>query len=64
VESGKALRTPIQVGLRGSELVEVLKKQTKPAKAGEEGPWEDVAGDEVVVLNPAGLADGQAVTVK
>jgi RND family efflux transporter MFP subunit len=64
VENSKAVRTPVQVGLRGSELVEVLKKQTKPAKAGEDGPWEEFAGDEEVISNPAGLADGQAVTVK
>jgi RND family efflux transporter MFP subunit len=64
VENGKAVRMPVKVALRGSELVEVLKKQIKPAKAGEEGPWEDFAGDEEVISNPAGLGDGQAVTVK
>jgi hypothetical protein len=32
VENGKASRTPIQVGLRGSELVEVLKKRVPNGK--------------------------------
>jgi HlyD family secretion protein len=64
VANGKAVRMPIQVALRGSELVEVVKQQTKPAKAGEEGLWEEFAGDEEVVSNPAGLVDGQPVTVK
>jgi RND family efflux transporter MFP subunit len=64
VENGKAVRTPLQVGLRGNELVEVLKKQTKPAKAGEEARWEDFTGEEVIVaIDPASLTDGQAVSV-
>jgi RND family efflux transporter MFP subunit len=64
VEGGKAVRTSIQVGLRGNELVEVLKKQGKPATAGAEGPWQDLTGEEVVVKeNVAGLTDGQAVSV-
>jgi RND family efflux transporter MFP subunit len=68
VENGRAVRTPIQVGLwgnePGNELVEVVKKQMKPAKAGEEAPWEDVSGDEVIVASdPASLTDGQAVSV-
>src|SRR5262245_6164048 len=62
VESGKAVRTPIQVGLRGSDLVETLKKQTRPATAGEESYWEDFTGKEVIsASDPAALTDGQAV---
>jgi RND family efflux transporter MFP subunit len=68
VENGKAVRTPIQIGLRGNEqgneLVEVLKKQTKPAKTGDEAHWEEFSGEEVIVgSNPASLTDGQAVSV-
>jgi RND family efflux transporter MFP subunit len=64
VEKGTAVRTPIQVGLRGTELVEVLKKQTKPAKAGEEARWEDFSGEEVIVAtDPASVAGGQTVSV-
>jgi RND family efflux transporter MFP subunit len=66
VEDGKAVRTPIQVGLRGNEkdneLIEVLKKQTKPARAGEQAHWEDWSGGEVIVgSDAASLTDGQAV---
>jgi multidrug efflux pump subunit AcrA (membrane-fusion protein) len=66
VENGKAVRTPIRVGLPGNEkdneLIEVLKKQVKPAKAGEEAQWEDLSGEEVIVASdPASLTDGQAV---
>jgi RND family efflux transporter MFP subunit len=66
VESGKAVRTPVRLGMRGNEkdneVVEVLKKQTKPAKAGEEGAWEDVSGEEVIVASEvASLTDGQTV---
>src|SRR5262249_17844970 len=53
VESGKAVRMPIRVGLRGNEpdneRVEVVKKQVKPSRAGEEAPWEDFSGEEVIV---------------
>ena len=64
VESSKTVRTPIQVGLRGSERVEVLAKQTKPAKAGEEAKWEDFNGDEVIVASdPGSLTDGQAISI-
>jgi RND family efflux transporter MFP subunit len=60
VEDGKALRTPVQVGLSDGRLVEVLKKQPP----GREGVWEDWRGtEEVVANNPAALADGQAVRV-
>jgi membrane fusion protein (multidrug efflux system) len=64
VEEGKAVRTPIQVGLRGNEFVEVLKKQTMPAKAAGESGWHDLTGEEVIVASDiASLSDGQAVTV-
>jgi RND family efflux transporter MFP subunit len=68
VENGKAVRTLIQVGLRGNEpdneLVEVLKKQTNPAKAGDEARWEDLSGEEMIVAgDPSSLTDGQAITV-
>jgi multidrug efflux pump subunit AcrA (membrane-fusion protein) len=67
VENGKAVRTLIQVGLRGNEpdneLVEAVKKQTKAAKTGEQGQWEDFSGEEAIIAEPAGLADGQAVSV-
>jgi RND family efflux transporter MFP subunit len=65
VEDGKAVRTPIQVGLRGNEkdneLVEVMKKQVA-AKPGEEPRWEPFTGtEEVVGGDLAGLKEGQAV---
>jgi RND family efflux transporter MFP subunit len=61
VADGKAVRTPLQVGLRGGGLVEVLRKQVKSPSPGEEGRWEDVTGDEEVVADPATLSDGQPV---
>jgi multidrug efflux pump subunit AcrA (membrane-fusion protein) len=61
VVDGKAVRTPLQVGLRGGGLVEVLKKQVKSPSPGEEGRWQDITGDEEVVGDPAGLSDGQPV---
>ncbi len=47
VEDGKAVKTPLQIGLSGGGLVEVRKKQTKP------GTWEDVTGQEEIAANAA-----------
>jgi RND family efflux transporter MFP subunit len=62
VEGGKAIRTPVRVGLRADGLVEVLQKQGKPVKPGAEGTWEDFTGAEVIVTSdPGKLTDGQPV---
>ncbi len=61
LEGGKAVRTPLQVGLSGEGLVEVVKWQVKAGSSGEEGRWQDFTGREEVVSNPAGLSDGEVV---
>jgi RND family efflux transporter MFP subunit len=62
VENGRAVRTPLQVGLRGGDLVEVLKKQLPAPAPGQEGRWEDITGDEEVVTgDPGALTDGKPV---
>jgi RND family efflux transporter MFP subunit len=64
VSNGRVRRTPVEIGARGTDRVEVLKKQTRPAKSGEEGVWEDFTGQETVVRdNVSALRDGQAVTI-
>ncbi len=64
VEKGQAVRTPLQVGLSGGGRVEVRKKQTRAARAGTDGRWEDFTGKERVVADGAGaLTDGQVVAV-
>lgn len=61
VENGKAVRTPVQLGMRDGSNVEVLKKLVRAD--GAEG-WRDFSGDEAVVRdNAAGLSDGQAVRI-
>jgi RND family efflux transporter MFP subunit len=62
VVDGKAGRMPIEIGLSGGGWIEVLKKQTQPAKDGE-SIWEDFTGKEEIVANAAALTDGQKVTV-
>jgi len=66
VENDKAIRTPIKVGARNAQEVQVFSMQTKvPSKMGESGVWEDFTGqEEVVATNPASLTDGQAVQRK
>jgi RND family efflux transporter MFP subunit len=62
VENGKAMRTPIQIGLSGGELVEILKKQVKPSKGSTEKSWEDITGQEQIIKSGlAELKDGQSV---
>jgi RND family efflux transporter MFP subunit len=62
VENGKAVRTPLQVGLRGGGLVEVLKKRVQSPSPGADGRWEGITGEEDIVAgDPAALNDGQPV---
>jgi HlyD family secretion protein len=57
VESGKAVRVPVQVGRGDGGFVEVLKRMQ--AKA-----WVDFTGNEEIIANPsASVGDGQAVRV-
>lgn len=59
VENGQCHKLFVQVGLRGEEGVQVLRKQ-KPG-----GAWENFTGLEaVVVSHPASLLDGQTVQTK
>jgi HlyD family secretion protein len=62
VENGKAIRTPIQAGLRGAELVEILKIQAQPATSAAGSQWTDLTGEEAFVAsNAASLTDGQVI---
>jgi hypothetical protein len=61
----KALRTPVRLGLRDRERVEVLRKQTHSAGQGAHARWEDfIDADLVVADNPSALADEQEVTIR
>jgi RND family efflux transporter MFP subunit len=66
VEKGRAIHTPLQIGMQGNErdneLVEVLKKQIKPPQSTSGAEWQDITGDEIIIAtDPASLQDGQAV---
>jgi RND family efflux transporter MFP subunit len=64
VENDKAIRTPVKIGIREGQVIEVLKKQTKPPKPGEAGTWEDFTDeDKIATSNAETLTDGQAVSV-
>jgi hypothetical protein len=41
--------------------VQVLKKQAKPLAGTGNAAWEDMTGEEEVIVNPTALTDGQAV---
>jgi hypothetical protein len=60
VEGGKARRTPVTVGLRDKDFVEVGKWRSP----GPQGRWQSFTGaEEVLARVPPSLGDGQAVTV-
>jgi RND family efflux transporter MFP subunit len=62
VEDGKTVRTPLQTGLTGGGLVEILKKQLRSAKGSTEQSWQDITGEEQIIQSGiADLKDGQAV---
>src|SRR5262249_16670523 len=62
VENGKAWRTPIEIGVRDSQRIEVLKKRKRPGESGEKESWQDFTGDEDVVQKDlSALHDGQTV---
>jgi HlyD family secretion protein len=62
VQNGKAIRTPLQIGLKGGGLIEVLMLQKAPESPSAEGHWIPISGDEqIVVSSSAPLANGQSV---
>jgi multidrug efflux pump subunit AcrA (membrane-fusion protein) len=64
VENDRVRRTPIEVGARNDQLVEVVKKQLPAAEPGEAPRWGAFTGEEEVVRGDlSGLSDGQAVSV-
>lgn len=64
LENGKAVRTPLRLGLAGDKLVEVLKKQTTASAASTQDGWEDFTGKEKVIADGVTrLKDGQEVNL-
>jgi multidrug efflux pump subunit AcrA (membrane-fusion protein) len=62
VEKGKAVRTPLQVGLTGGGLVELVRWQARAGSPGREGTWQEFTGEEdIVASDPVSLTDGQEV---
>jgi RND family efflux transporter MFP subunit len=61
---GKAQRTPVRIGVRDGQYVEVLKKQAPSSQAGLP-LWVDFTGQEVVIAsNQASLTENQVVGLK
>jgi multidrug efflux pump subunit AcrA (membrane-fusion protein) len=59
---GRVRRLPVRLGMRQGDRVEVIRKQTRPARPGSPAVWEDFTGrEDVVAHDPAALADGQPV---
>src|SRR5262249_52916018 len=64
VENGKVVRTPLKLGIRDGDWVEVLQKQIQPKQPGQDGQWADFNGDEEIVHgNSEALKDGQTINI-
>jgi multidrug efflux pump subunit AcrA (membrane-fusion protein) len=64
VQDGHVKRTPVAIGARNSDLVEVLKKRVAGTSPGDQPRWEPFSGKEQIVRGDlSGLTDGQAVVV-
>ena len=62
-ETGKAMKTALQIGVKNDSLVEVMKKQARSPQAKNQA-WEDFTGlERIVAANPESLIDGQTVTM-
>ncbi len=62
VQGGKAARLPVQLGLKGGGLVEILRKRIPGKPNHGEASWAKISGDEVLVAGDlASLSDGQPV---
>jgi multidrug efflux pump subunit AcrA (membrane-fusion protein) len=62
LQQGRAVRTPLRLGLRDGAQVELLEKQVRPANSNQSPKWEAIAGDEVFLQgNLAGVKDGDEV---
>jgi multidrug efflux pump subunit AcrA (membrane-fusion protein) len=62
LDAGRAKRTPIEIGARNDQLVEVLKKQLPATSPGEKPQWTTFTGDErIIVSGPGELSDGLEV---
>ena len=63
--ASKAVRTPVRLGLRDRQRVEVLRKQTHPVDQGAPAEWEDFTDTDLVVRdNPSTLVDGQEIAIR
>jgi hypothetical protein len=64
-ENGKAVWTPIKIGARNGQLVQVLKKQAPSPANAKAFAWQEFTGKEQIVASGvASLTDGQAITVE
>jgi multidrug efflux pump subunit AcrA (membrane-fusion protein) len=61
VEDGRAVRTPVKLGVRQGNSVEVLRKQTAGARHGKPAEWGALTGEEEIVSRPGALTEGQEV---
>jgi HlyD family secretion protein len=63
--ANKAVRTPVRLGLRDRQRVEVLRKQRHSVDQRLAAEWEDFTDSDLVVRdNPSTFADGQEITIR
>jgi RND family efflux transporter MFP subunit len=60
IENGRAVRTPVQIGISGGGLIEITRK--KNMKTHSQGSWEDLSGKEDVISDASLVSNEQKVT--
>jgi HlyD family secretion protein len=60
-EDGKAILTPVRLGIRVGQTVQVLKYLKKPAEAGSEAVWSEFTGAETIIMNPSPFVEGMKI---
>lgn len=64
MENDRAVRTPLRIGARNADFVEILGLKLAPMDASAEGPETTPTGAEMfVATNPAALRDGQEIRI-
>jgi multidrug efflux pump subunit AcrA (membrane-fusion protein) len=63
--ANKAVRTPVRLGLRDRQRVEVLRRQRGSGDPSIAAEWEDFTDTDLVVQdNPSTFADGQEIAIR
>lgn len=64
IQDGKAVLTPVRLGIRVGHDVQVLKYRKTPAEPGAPAVWSVFNGEETIIMNPNSFVDGMKIEKK